>query len=197
MKHFLYFIIFALALHSCSDSGAGGIIYKNVYSINIHGLNKKRSVFNALIAFENQHEKGSYKLREIDVDIVIDGIDMGTYFSRQPLNIKSLSELKVPVDYTIDPSKIQDADGGFASSFVVVLKGNAVFTDEHGTETNVSFTHKETVHPIVPKKEKKSSKKGKTEDKDEEDGLSKSEQRKLNRELKREIKRELKVQEDA
>lgn len=197
MKYFLYFLIFSVALYSCNNSGSGGILYKNVYSINIHGLNKKKSAFNALIAFENQHEKGSYKLKEIDVDIVIDGIDMGTYFSRQPLNIKSQSELKVPLEYAIDPSKIENADGGYASSFVVSLKGNAIFTDEHGTETNVSFTHKETVYPVVPKREKKSAKKGKQEDKENKEELSKSEQRKLNRELKRERKKELKVQEDA
>lgn len=197
MKHILYIFLFSIAFHSCNNSGAGGIVYKNVYSVNIQGLNKKRAAFNALIAFENQHEKGNYRLKEIDVDIVIDGIDMGTYFSRQPLNIKSLSELKVPIDYAIDPVKIQDVGGGFSSSFVVGLKGNAVFTDEHGVETNVSFTHKETVHPIVPKKEKKSAKKDKQIEKGEDEELSKSEKRKLNRELKREMKKELKVQEDA
>lgn len=173
---------------SCNRGEDGELSYKSTYNLNIQGLNKKRGEINALIAFENKHASQDYKLKDINLDITVDGIDIGTYYSRQTLHIKAQSELKVPLVYGVDNTKLQNGDGTFSPSFIVQLQGAATFTNAQGEDVEIEFTHKETVHPIVPKKEKRQLKKQSIDSDEEGSQLKKSEQRKLKRLQRKESK---------
>lgn len=187
MRNIFYLLFLGLSLTACNQNDSESVSYKNVYSVNLNGINKKNAQLTASIAFGNQFEKTNFKLKEIDVDISIDGIDIGTYFSREPLTLKSKSEIKIPLLYSFESSKIQDDEGSTSSSYIVVLKGKAIFTDEQGNEEQISFTHKETVNTLSNIKQKRKDRK---ENLEEEGGLSKSETRKMLKEKKRALKLE-------
>ncbi len=182
MKNLFLLVLLSGVLLSCNRSGGGDITYKNAYNVSLNGLNKKRGEVSALIAFQNNYESTDFKLKDVNVDILVDGIDVGTYFSTQPVSIKAQSEAKVPLSYSIDNSKLQNEDGSYASSFVVELNGTATFTNSNGVEEAISFKHKETIQPVVPKKQRKNAREEKvtSSDKDGDDTkLKRSEVRKL------------------
>lgn len=183
MRSFLLILLLGCIATACNRSDSEALVYRNVYSVNLNGLHKKTASLNALIAFESQYEKTSFKLKDIDVDISIDGIDIGTYFSREPLTLKAKSQIKIPLAYSFENSKIVD-EAGSNSSYIVVLKGTAKFTDEQGNEQKVNFTHKETVNTIAKNKVSKKNKKKNLD----EDELSKTDIRKLRKEKKRDLK---------
>ncbi len=185
MKNIFYIFFISLIASACSQGDSASIEYKNVYSVSLNGLHKKNTELTSLIAFDNQFEKTNFKLKEIDVDIDIDGIDIGTYFSREPLSLKAKSEIKIPLSYTFQSEKVQEKESS-KSSFIVSLKGTATFTDEQGNEEKVGFNHKETVNSITNFKEKRKNRK----DDSEYEELSKADLRKIRKEKKRDLKLE-------
>lgn len=186
IKNLFCILFLGLIVSACNRKDSEALVYKDVYSINLNGLHKKNAQLSALIAFESQYEKTNFKLKDIDVDISIDGIDIGTFYSKEPLSLKAKSQIKIPLTYSFENSKIEDEDGSSSTSYIVVLKGNASFTDDQGNQEKVSFSHKETVNTIAGFKERKKDKKNDSE----KDGLSRSEIRKILKEKKRELKLE-------
>lgn len=186
IKNLLSILFLGLIITACNRKDSEALVYKDVYSMNLNGLHKKNAQLSALIAFESQYEKTNFKLKDIDVDISIDGIDIGTYYSKDPLMLKAKSKIKIPLSYTFENSKIQDEDGSSSSSYIVVLKGTASFTDDQGNEEKVSFSHKETVNTIAGFKERRKAKINTSVEKD----LSRSEVRKLRKEKRRDLKLE-------
>lgn len=180
MKWLTYLLASIILWTSCKSGKDGDIEYVNAYNLQINGLHKKKASVSSLLAFKNTFAASDYKLKDVNLDILVDGIDVGTYYSKSTLSIKAQSELKVPMEYTFDSDKLAVSEG--ESSFVVELKGDVSFTNAQGEDIVVKISHKETVHPIIPKKERKSNKVS------EEEGLSNSELRKLKRELKKEKK---------
>lgn len=187
MRNLVLILILGLIGTACNRKDSEALVYNNAYSVNLNGLHKKYAQLSALIAFESQYEKTNFKLKEIDADITIDGIDIGTYFSRDPLTLKAKSEIKLPLSYSFESSKIIDENGSSATSYIVVIKGTASFTDEQGNIEKISFNHKETVNTIAKNKERRKDKKVNSA---EEEKLSKSDIRKIRREKKRDLELE-------
>ncbi|MCZ2394011.1 MAG: hypothetical protein LC105_09160 [Chitinophagales bacterium] len=182
MGKLLIFTLLIFTAISCKNSESGDIIYKDTYNVQLVGLNKKTGAIKIVVGFTNQFEKTDFKLKEMDVDISIGGIDMGTYFSKNTLTIKALSELKVPIEYGINNEKLQDNNGEYSSTFVVQLNGTAIFVNEQGEEQEVKFSHKESVNHFASKKEKRRKDKGEGD----EEQLSRSEKRK-NKKIQRKL----------
>ncbi|MCO5230844.1 MAG: hypothetical protein M9958_06775 [Chitinophagales bacterium] len=185
MNKILIIILISFIAIACKRSESGEILYKDTYNIQLTGLSKKTGAIKALIGFNNQFEKTDFKLKEIDIDITIDGIDIGTYFSKNTLTIKALSDLKVPIEYELNNEKLQDDKGEYPSAFVVVLNGTAIFVNDQSQEQEVKFKHKESVNYVLSKRDKKK------QDKNDDGQLSRSEKRKLKK-----IHRKLETQED-
>jgi hypothetical protein len=91
IKNLLCILFLGLIVSACNRKDSEALVYKDVYSINLNGLHKKNAQLSALIAFESQYEKTNFKLKDIDVDISIDGIDIGTFYSKDPLSLKAKS----------------------------------------------------------------------------------------------------------
>lgn len=155
MKSLIYLLL-SLLLWSCNSSGDKDLLsYKNTYGLSIQDLDKKRVTLNAEIAFDNKSESKDYKLKEINLDIVVDGIDMGTYYSRSVMDFRLQSQLKVPVKHSMDQVKLLGQKDKQPTSFVVQIKGKATFVDIHGKVISVEVQHKETVRPAATRKQKR------------------------------------------
>lgn len=187
MRAFILLVISSLNFISCKSGGDADITFKNVYNLQVKGLNKKKGEIHALLAFKNDLANIDFRLKEVNLDILVDGIDVGTYYSKSTYHVKAQSEVKIPVEYYIDNQKLQNSDGEYPSSFVVKLEGYAVFTDAQGNEVKVNVNHQETAHPIINKKEKREGQSISSEDKN----LKKSDVRKLRRKEKK-LEKELK-----
>ncbi len=182
MKNVFFWILIMLLTVACRSEDKGSLVYKSTYSLQLKDLDKKRALLQAAIAFENKSGNKDYKLKDINLDVLIDGIDAGTYYSRQPMDFRASSQLKVSVEHSINSSRIWHNDGAISSSSVVQIRGTATFVDIHGSESIVSVRHKETVRPIAPKKEKR---------------LNKKNQRKEQRELKKLQKKQKKAEQKS
>lgn len=156
MRSFWILCIAFFTIVACKSGSDGDISFKSVYNVQLKGLNKKKGEISALLVLNNTFTDKDYKVKEVNLDILIDGIDVGTYYSTKTLQVKAQSELKIPVEYAIDNQKIQNSDGEYASILVVKFDGEIVLTDAQGNEQTVKVKHQESVNPIVSKKEKKS-----------------------------------------
>jgi|GEM_PF-4279914 len=153
-----------ILLAACKNNESGSPEYKDVYSVDITGLNKKRGQVKALIVFKNPHDKVNFKMTRLITDIQVDGEDIGTYVSGRSLGLNALSELKAPLEYAVDNERLKNENGEYASSYTVKLTGEAIFTDQHGQEYNLNFEHKETVNPVIPQKDRRKLKADKKAD---------------------------------
>lgn len=183
MRSFLLLCMACFVLVACKSGSDGEVSFKSVYNVQLKGLNKKRGELSALVVLDNSFVDKDFKVKEVNLDILIDGIDVGTYYSTKTLQVKAQSELKIPVEYAIDNQKIQNSEGEYSSIFVVKFDGEIVLTDAQGKEQTVDIKHQESVNPIVSKKEKKS----KTEvEESEEDKMTRKEKRELNQQVRKE-----------
>lgn len=183
MKGWWMIMVAVLAITSCKNQSEGEVTFKSIYNLQLKGLNKKKGDLSALIVLSNSHSGTDYKVKEVNLDISVDGVDVGTYYSRNTLQVKAQSELKVPIEYAVDNQKLQNSKGEYPTVFVVRLTGGIVLTDAQGNEQIVEVAHQESVHPIVSKKERNQNKFSTS---DQEEGLSKAEKRLLKRKLKKE-----------
>jgi|SRR5690554_1270174 len=159
MKKYFVCLLLLLIVLSCKNSSDKDLLsYKNVYGLSIEDLDKKRALLSAEITFANKSESKDYKLKEVNIDIIVDGIDMGTYYSRDIMDFRSQSQLKVPMKHGLDQGKLIGQKEKLPTSFVVQVKGKASFVDIHGKVVSVSIEHKETVRPATTRRQKRREK---------------------------------------
>lgn len=152
-------LIGVLLFIGCKSDEKNVIHYKNTYSLQISNLDKKKGKLDALIGFENKAQSTDFKLKDISIDIIIDGIDVGTFYTRSTMDFRAQSQLKTPISFLFDVQKVQRSDGSFPSSFVVQFKGKSTFVDIQGNRSVVRISHKETVKPAKTREQKREDRK--------------------------------------
>ena len=151
------FLLFGLSLSlllGCNRS-EGGIDFISIHQLELSGLTKKSSTLQAVLTFKNKFKSEDYKLKNLDADITIEGVDVGTFYTKQTLAVKANSEVNIPLSYAVDNARLFQDESESPSSILIKIKGNAVFNNVQGDEQQVSFNHQETISVVVSKRQQR------------------------------------------
>lgn len=174
---FLLLTLISFSFYSCRSDQGKTIDYVGTFNLSIKDLSKKSSDISALLTFENKFDSKVFKLKDANIDIYINGLDIGTFYTKNPLSLKSKSRLNLPLSFKFDNFKVSDENGQYPESFKIQLKGKVSFVDDERNVTELNINHKEVVYPHLSKQEKKKIKKEGKKDKRQQ----KRESRKLRR----------------
>lgn len=138
--------------------------FKAVYDIDLGNLNRKTSKFRALVSFTNPAEEATFTVKSMDADIVVDGVDVGTFISNTSMKVLPKSDFTIPIRYDLTPSKWVGENQAPAESYKVEVNGTLFMISADGEKINIPFSHAETVKVVIPKSERHEEKLNKREE---------------------------------
>jgi hypothetical protein len=156
--------------------------FKTVYQLQLSGTARKTAKIKGSFAFQNPAEKDVWTFVSLMSDISMEGKDVGTYVFTDNVPIKSGSEFKVPLLYSMDNDKLPLKEDTSEQSVAIRLKGHVLLVSEKGDKLKVPFDHTETVKASIQRENKKDERQEHKEEKN------------LRKELRKQQKEQLKLE---
>lgn len=152
MNKNLFFVLSAsLLLLSCVHQG--GVEFNKVGSIELGNLKKEHAKLNAILLFNNISDE-SFTVKNVVLDLKIDGKDIGTILVKQPKTVRPNSEFSVPVSYVYATGTVLSPGEEPADVYLVQLSGDLTLKDAKGKEVTVAVKYKEPYAYLTKKEER-------------------------------------------
>ena len=142
MKNILYFII-SIFLFTACKTDKNAIEFKKVNNIDLGNLSKENATMNATVVFINNSDK-EFKLKDIVIDFIVDGKDIGTIVTKSNKLIKANDEFSVPIKYTYNTSSFVAKDHEPLGKYELKLTGDLTVLDGNNEEITISINHTST-----------------------------------------------------
>ena len=150
-KNLLFILACSLLLLSCTPQN--GVEFNKVASIELGNLKKEQTKLNAILLFNNISEN-SFVVKNIVLDLKIDGKDIGTILVKQPKEVRAHSEFSIPISYAYDTQPIINPGEEPADVYLVQLSGDLTLKDKNGEEFTVGVSYKEPYAYLTKKEER-------------------------------------------
>lgn len=174
MKKFILLIGCFVLFTACTQEIK--VEYKKTAEVEIGNLKKDIANFKSTFVFLNLTEE-DLVVRELKVNLKIDGKDIGTIYSRDAKAIRGHSEFSIPVKYEFEAAKIVENKEP-ETVYLIELDGKLRVRDKAGKEFDVPIKYKEG-YTYKTKKEER---------------LEKKEQKKIEKEKRKAEKKQLKYE---
>lgn len=155
---FLPLLIFT----SCVNKS--GVEYSKVADVDLGNLKKDNAQFTSIVVFNNISED-SYVVKNLVLDLKIDGNDIGTILTKIPKGVRPHSEFSIDVDYLFETNKIIKAGEGPSDVYLVQLEGDLTLKDNDGQEITVPVKYKASYAYKTNKEERIEKRKERKEEK--------------------------------
>lgn len=150
-KNLLLVLACSLLLVSCVHQS--GIEFHKVGVIELGNLKKEQTKLTAILVFNNISDN-SFVVKNIVLDLKIDGKDIGTILVKQPKEVRPHSEFSIPVSYAYDTQPIITPGEEPADVYLVQLSGDLTLKDKDGEEVTVAVNYKEPYAYLTKKEER-------------------------------------------
>jgi LEA14-like dessication related protein len=163
MRNSLLILVVTALFLSCSKKESSPA-FKAVYDVDLGNLLKKTSKFRALVAFSNPSEDATFTVTSMEADIIVDGVDVGTFISNTSMKVLPKSDFTIPIRYELNPTKWVGENQEPAESYKVEINGTLFMLSSDGEKIKIPFSHTETVKVVIPKSERHEQKLNKREE---------------------------------
>jgi LEA14-like dessication related protein len=152
MKWYVLVSLSAILLFgSCAHKS--GIEYSKVASIDMGNLKKENARFAAIIAFNNISEN-PFVVKNLVLDLKIDGKDIGTILVKNPKEVRPNSEFTLETNYMYESGRLLKPGEEPAEVYLIQLEGELTLKDKNGEELTVPVKYKASYAYLTKKEER-------------------------------------------
>ena len=134
------FIILSIFLFTACKTDKNAIEFKKVTNIDLGNLSKENATMNATVVFMNNSDQ-EFKLKDIVIDLIVDGKDIGTIVTKSNKLIKANDEFSVPIKYTYNTNSFVARDHEPLGKYELKLTGDLTVLDGNNEEITISINH--------------------------------------------------------
>lgn len=162
MKKKLLLLFTAFTLFSCKQEKKS-IEFNKLANLDLGNLSKENAKARGLAVFFN-HSEESYTLKDVVLDLTIDGKDVGTIVSKSGKSIHPRSEFSIPFQYTYSTAPFAEEGHDPASSYAVQFIGTITVKDKDGNLIEKPVKFAETYEYLTKKEKKKETREERKEE---------------------------------
>lgn len=142
MQKILIIILSVLTFTSCKTDKKS-IEFKKITNIDLGNLTKENATMHATVVFMNNSNE-EFNLKDVIIDLIIDGKDIGTIVTKNNKLIKANDEFSVPIKYTYDTNSFVAKDHEPSSKYELKLTGDLTVLNSKNEEITTSINHSST-----------------------------------------------------
>lgn len=142
MKKILIILFTAFMLTACKNEEKI-IEFKTIEGIDLGNISKDNATMHATAIFMNSSDK-EFNLKDMVLDLIIDGKDVGTIVVKDDKAIKPNAEFSIPIKYTYETASIVEAGHDPSTTYAVQLNGDLNIKDKEGNDVTTALKYATT-----------------------------------------------------
>lgn len=150
MKQIIFILLTAFSFTACKNEEKI-IEFKKIENIDLGNISKENATMHGTATFMNSSDK-EFNLKDLVLDLIIDGKDVGTIVVKNDKVIKPNAEFSIPLKYTYETASIVETGHDPSTTYAVQINGDLNVKDKDGNEVTTSLKYA-TTYEYQTKKE--------------------------------------------